>query len=120
MGIKSIFAKKNMIRQSYHTDLKIQFRLGILHRSSYINIPKSTLYSWKHKDFSQLVGSDILFSDEKIEMIKAFLRDQTLLKAAKGLFFIYSAWISITDHVRGMKSVLRKNRESIVKTIDYV
>jgi len=108
------------MKHSYHTDLAVQFQLGLLNKDIYKNIPKSTLYSWKNKDFSRVVGSDIIFSDEKMELIKTFLSNQTLLKAAKGLFFIYSVWISITIHIRGMKSIMRKNREIIIKTIDSV
>ena len=108
------------MKQSYHTDLSIQFQLGLLNREDWKNIPKSTLHSWKNKDFSKLVGSEISFSDEKIELIKNFLSNQTLLKAAKGLFFIYSTWISVTSNLHGIKSVLKKNRETIIKTIEFV
>jgi len=36
----------------------------------------------------------------------------------KGLFFIYSTCITITADLRGMKTILRKNKETILKTID--
>ena len=82
------------MKKSYHTDLAIQHQLGLLRENERENIPKSTLYSWKCKDFSKMRGSEIAFSDEKIALIKAFLTSQTLLKAAKGLFFVYSVWMS--------------------------
>ena len=107
------------MKHSYHSDFAIQFQLGLLEVKNYKDIPKSTLYSWKNKDFTKLVGCEISFSDEKIEIIKTFLRNQTLLKAAKGLFFVYSTWISITVNVRGMKTLMRKNMETIIKTIDW-
>ena len=108
------------MKNSYHTDLAIQFQLGLQDKRNWKNIPKSTLYSWKNKDFNKFVGIEISFSDEKIEFIKTFLSNQTLLKAAKGLFFIYSCWTSITANVRGMKTLLRKNKQTIVETIDFV
>jgi len=108
------------MKKSYHTDLPIQYKLNILKEEIVHTIPKSTLYSWEKRDFSKLVGSEYIFSDEKIEIMKTFLSNQTLRKAAKGLFSIYLTWISITNNVRGMKTLLRKNREKIVKTIDYV
>jgi len=92
----------------------------MLGKENWKHIPKSTLHSWKTRDYSKYIGSEIVFSDEKLEVIKTFLSNQSLLKAAKGLFFIYSTWVSIMDNVRGMKTLLRKNRETIVKTIDYV
>jgi len=106
------------MKQSYHTDLSIRFKLGLLNKKEKKNIPKSTLYSWNKRDFSKVVGCNDIFSDEKIEIVKTFLSNQTLRKAAKGLFFIYSTWISITANIRGMKSLLRKNMETIVKTIE--
>jgi len=78
------------MKQSYHTDLSIQFQLGLLDGEVCRSIPKSTLYSWKKRDFTKFVGTEFLYSDEKIELVKAFLSSQTLLKAAKGLYFIYS------------------------------
>jgi len=107
------------MKQAYHTDVQIQHQYGLLSKEISKNIPKSTLYSWKKKDYSKLVGGDIVFSTEKIELIKTFLANRTLLKAAKGLFFIYSTWISVTSNLQGIKSVLRKNKEVIIKTIDY-
>ena len=108
------------MKQSYHTDLSIQFQLGILDKDVCKTIPKSTLYSWKNRDFNKFIGSEISFSDEKIEMIKTFLSNQTLLKAAKGLYFVYSTWISITENLRGMKTTLRKNKGKIVQTIESI
>ena len=61
------------MKTSYHTDLAIQHQLGILDPSMSANIPKSTLHSWKHRDFSKLVGAEAVFSDEKLEIIKTFL-----------------------------------------------
>jgi transposase InsO family protein len=83
-------------------------------------IPKSTLYSWKNRDFSKFIGCETSFSNEQIELIKKILSHQILLKAAKGLYFIFSIWISIAENIRGMKSALRKNKDIIVQTIDYV
>jgi len=108
------------MKRSYCTDIAAQYKYGLLSKNIWKKIPKSTRSAWKGKDFSKLVGYDMVFTDEKIELIKAFLTNQTLLKAAKGLFFVFSCWISITANVRGMKSLVRKNMESIVKTIDYV
>ena len=105
------------MKQSYHTDLKIQYKWGLLLKETYNNIPRSTLYTWKYKDYSKLVGGEILFTDEKLELIRTFLSNKTLLKAAKGLFFVYSTWISITKNVHGLKTIMRKNMETVVKTI---
>ena len=108
------------MKQSYHTDLAIQYQLGLFRKNERKSITKSTLYSWKHRDFNKLVGAETAFSDEKMELIKAFLTNQTLLKAAKGLFFVYSVWMSLTMNLRGIKTMLRKNKDIIVKTIEMI
>ncbi|MDR2148339.1 MAG: hypothetical protein LBE91_17990, partial [Tannerella sp.] len=108
------------MKQTYHTDLAIQCHLEILDGETRKNIPKSTLYSWKNRDFSRLVGGDTVFSDGKMELVKAFLSNRTLLNAAKGLYFVYSVCISLMSSMRGMKTMLRKNSEIIVGTIDRI
>jgi transposase InsO family protein len=108
------------MKQSYHTDFAIQFKLNLLEKEDYQNIPKSTLYSWKTKDFSRLIGTDIVFSDEKLELIKTFLSNHSFLKVAKGLYYIHSVWIKIVENVRGIKTLLRRNKGWIIETIDSV
>jgi len=108
------------MKQSYHTDFAIQFKLDLLEKEDYQNIPKSTLYSRKTKDFSKLIGTDIVFSDEKLEIIKTFLSNHSFLKAAKGLYYIHSVWIKIVENVRGIKTLLRRNKGWIIETIDSV
>ncbi|MDD4210393.1 MAG: integrase core domain-containing protein [Bacteroidales bacterium] len=108
------------MKHSYHTDFAIQFQLGLLEKNDYKNIPKSTLYSWKTRNFSHFIGGDIVFSDEKLELIKTFLSNQVLLKAAKGLYFVHSVWVKIMENVHGIKTLLRKNKELIIETIDFV
>jgi hypothetical protein len=87
------------MKKSYHTDLSIQFQLGPLDSEVCGNIPKSTLYSWKKRDFTKYFGNEFMYSEDKIEIIKAFVTNQTLLKAAKGLYFIYSTWLSMMSNV---------------------
>jgi transposase InsO family protein len=108
------------MKKSYHTDLSIQFQLGLLDSEVCGYIPKSTLYSRKKRDFTKYFGNEFMYSEEKIEIIKVFLTNQTLLKAAKGLYFIYSTWLSMMSNVRGLKTLLRKNKESILEIINYV
>ena len=84
------------MKQSYHTNVKLSVHFGICDRKTLENIPKSTRCSWMNNDFSNVVGFDNMLSDEKIELIKKFLSSQTWRKAAKGLFFIYSTFISIS------------------------
>ena len=56
----------------------------------------------------------------KLEIIKTFLSNHSFLKAAKGLFYIHSVWIKIVENVRGIKTLLRRNKGWIIETIDFV
>ena len=51
------------------------------------------------------------------ELIRAFLLNRSLLNAAKGLYFIFTAFSSISNNLRGFKKNIRKNARIIVKTI---
>lgn len=104
----------------YHTDFIILFIMGMLSKEELRNIPKSTLQSWKKRDFSNSVRSEFSHYIENKELIKAFLANKTLLNAAKGLFFVYCTLSSVMEDVRGVKAQLRKNREKIVQTIKNV
>ena len=91
----------------------------MLNKEETKNIPKNTLQYWKKKDYSNVVGKNISFSDENIRLIKTFLENKKLLHAAKGIYFIYSILTSIMENVRGMKTQLRKNMKFIVETIEH-
>ncbi|MFA6638367.1 MAG: hypothetical protein WCS39_05900, partial [Bacteroidales bacterium] len=56
----------------------------------------------------------------KLEIIKTFLSNHSFLKAAKGLYYIHSVWIKIVENVRGIKTLLRRNKGWIIETIDFV
>ncbi|MDR2971029.1 MAG: hypothetical protein LBU83_03775 [Bacteroidales bacterium] len=65
------------MKRSYHTDFSIQYKLGLLNKDIYRHIPKSTLYSWGKRDFSKMIGYHNLFTDEKLELIRTFLNNQS-------------------------------------------
>ena len=79
------------MKKSYYTDLAVQFKFGLLKKEIYRNIPKSTLYVWKNKDFSKMVGYDIVFTDEKLELMKAFLSNKRLHMP---MFALTAHWIT--------------------------
>ena len=81
------------MKRTYHTDLQIQHKFGILDKNLQKTIPKSTLHSWKNSDTSKIIGCDVVLSDEKIELIKAFLENKILLNAGKGLYFVYTTFV---------------------------
>lgn len=109
------------MKQTYHTDIAIQYKLGILSPEMIKKIPSSTLHNWKKKDFSTLIGAEYSAeSDDNIQMIKDFMAKKSLLRAAKSIYIIYRTYSDIFKLLKGRKSILRKSKKSIVRTIDYV
>jgi len=67
------------MKHSYHTDIAIQYKLGILNTSLAGQIPSSTLHNWKRKDFSSLMGAEYVSDfEQNIQMIKDFLSKKYL------------------------------------------
>jgi hypothetical protein len=91
--------KSTTMKHTYHTDFIFLSMLGMLGKEEVKAIPKSTLHAWKNRDFSNLIGRNISFADDKIDLIKTFLSNKSLLNAAKGLYFIHCTWVSITNNL---------------------
>lgn len=109
------------IKRSYHTDIALQYKLGILDELIVAQIPTSTLHNWKSKDFAALVGSEYACaSEENMQMIRDFLGKKNLLRAAKAVYYVYSTYSKLFSGVKGKKRILRQSREGIVKTIEAI
>ena len=61
------------MKRSYHTDICLQYKLGLLDTEIQNRIPYTTLAYWRKKDFNQYFGMDGCFTDEKIELIRSFM-----------------------------------------------
>ena len=90
------------MKRSYHTDICLQYKLGLLDAEIQNQIPYTTLANWRKKDFNQYFGMDGCITDEKIELIRNFITHKQLLNAAKAIYFVYSFL---------QKSVLNLNKE---------
>lgn len=109
------------MKHSYHTDIALQYKLGILDGNVVTQIPSSTLHNWKHKDFSALVGAEYAADfEQNIRMVKAFLSKKHLLYAAKSIYFIYSAYAKILGTVKNRKRIYRQAKSTIICTVERV
>ena len=109
------------MKQSYHTDIAIQYKLGILDAGFASNIPSSTLHNWKRKDFSSFVGSEYVSDfDQNLQMIKDFLSKKALLKAAKAVYLVYCSYVKLFDVVKNKKKIFHQSKEVIIQTIDLI
>lgn len=108
------------MKQSYHTDIAVKYKLGILEKSVAGQIPASTLFNWKNKDFSHYFGYNEYYYDDNIEMIKAYLSRKELLAAAKAVYFVYSAFSSLFFSVKSAFKVLRESKKTVIDIIDRI
>lgn len=84
-------------------------------------IPSSTLFNWKQRDFNTLFGTDhVVFSDDKIQLIKAFMERKQIYNTVKAMYKVYSAWQQLIERSRDWKKILRESKEIVVGTINSV
>ncbi len=60
------------MKRSYHTNLLINYKLGILEESKIKTIPNSTLYSWWQRNFSKIIGLPNV-NDTEIDLMRELL-----------------------------------------------
>ena len=109
------------MKRSYHTDIIIQYKLGILPKEIFKQIPSSTLDNWKNRDTCKLFGLDnVRDSEENLKMMKDYLSVKVLLKVAKAVYFIYCTYVMLFDSVKNKKKIFRQSKEIIINTIDRV
>ena len=108
------------MKRSYHTDICLQYKLGLLDAEIQNQIPYTTLANWRKKDFNQHFGMDGCFTEEKIELIRNFISHKQLLNAAKAIYFVYSFFTKICFEFKQRKKIFRKYKDEIINIIDYI
>ena len=73
---------------SYHTNLILLHHLGSLSIDHKSTIPRSTLFNWKKKDISKIMGWDVI-TDDEISLLKEIAKSKKLLSAAKALYYLF-------------------------------
>ena len=92
------------MKRSYHTDIMIQYKLGILPREVIEQIPSSTIDNWRKRDINKYFGIDNIRDYEKnLGMMKDFLSRKSLLNAAKALYYIYCAYVKLFEKVKNKR-----------------
>ncbi|MGD2033807.1 MAG: DDE-type integrase/transposase/recombinase [Bacteroidales bacterium] len=109
------------MKRSYHTDITIQYKLGILDTNLVKQIPSSTLHNWKNKDLSLLFGSEhVSDSEQNLQMIKDFLTRKSLLQIAKAVYYVYCSYVKLFDQVKNKRKILHQSKDLVIKTIDQI
>ena len=105
------------MKRSYHTDIMIKYKLGVLEPGTIEKIPSSTLFNWKNKDFSQVFGLPDV-NDSEIDLMREFLTRKKLMQAAKALYFLFLTYKSVVNNFSNKKKLFYDLKELIVDTID--
>lgn len=109
------------MKKTYHSDIFVQFKLGILDTKVLKQIPRSTLHNWKSKDVHQLFGLDSVHDfDENKEFLATFMKNRNLLQIVKSMYSIFSTYNTILGSIKNKNKVLRNSKEAIIKTIDNI
>lgn len=109
------------MKRSYHTDICIQYKLGMLDNELARQIPSSTLHNWKLRDFNNLFGTDqVEFSDEKIQLIKTFVSAKKRFKVIRALFRIHNTVQHLFNQIKDKSRILRQSKKQIVDTVENV
>ena len=108
------------MKRSYHTDVCLQYKLGLLDAEIQNQIPYTTLANWRKKDFNQYFGMDGNFTEEKIELIRNFINQKQLLNVAKAIYYVYAFFTKISCEFKQRKKIFRKYKDEIINIIDYI
>lgn len=108
-------------KQSYHTNFKIKYRLGLMMEPEMRLVPSSTLRYWNKIEFSSMIGfdgNDPLM--ENLDFHKMFLTKTSLVKTAKCLWWLYTTYSGILEKTRSWKKTLRKHRQMVIQCIQRI
>jgi transposase InsO family protein len=92
-------------RSSYHSDLKIAFKLGIIPQEITLRVPRSTRYRFVHTDFSSLVGPEYSKLLDDLELFKWISAAKERLSFASCAFRIISALRKLDLSFSSLKKV---------------
>jgi len=104
------------MKRSYHTNLLIKYKLGLLEESKIKTIPNSTLYNWRQRDFSKIIGLPDV-NDTEVDLMRELLSRKKLLEAAKALYYIFLSFKAVLNRINDRK-LFFESKELVIDTID--
>lgn len=104
------------MKRSYHTNLLIKYKLGLLEESKIKTIPNSTLYNWRQRDFSKIIGLPDV-NDTEVDLMRELLSRKKLLEAAKALYYIFLSFKTVLNRINDRK-LFFESKELVIDTID--
>lgn len=111
-------------RHSWDTSVKHYFRLGLETNIPFElknKIPSSNISRWKQEPENKYLGCEIAdYIDQEIDFIKRFNQSSKIKKILEGYFKLSDAFNYILDDVKGIKSIIKNQKELVVNTIESI
>ena len=105
-------------KRAYHPYIPILFNLGKLENDFICQIPVSTLYEWKSKDFNSLFGADQVanhFPD--FDLMNDFITHKNFAQIIKSVYRIFIVYQTIFNNLKPKRKQLKKHQKIIINTI---
>ena len=109
------------MKRTYHTDFCLQYKLGLMDKDLARQIPRSTLFNWRQRDFNHLFGTEhIDFTEEKIELIREFLSRKQFFITARAMYTVFKTWQRLVVRTKEWGAIIKESKDIVVETIDNV
>ena len=108
----------NTKKRSYHPYIPLLYNLGKLENDFICQIPVSTLYEWKSKDFNSLFGADLVtnhFPD--FDLMNDFITHKNFAQIIKSVYRIFIIYQTIFNTLKTKRTQLKKHQKIIINTI---
>lgn len=104
-------------RNSYHTDIKIAFKLNLLPENLSRKIPKTTKHRFKNSDFSALFGIDYANTiQSNTALIREIVKSKNIMAVLKAVIRVKKTVIKLKSSVHSQFDKMKQ----IVSTIQNV
>jgi putative transposase len=112
-------------RKSWDTSIKHITRNGLLQdvltSKQIVSIPRSNISRWKNEaddKYSFCEINDVI--KQEIELIKKLNQSSKIKRINQSYFKLANTFHEIISKVKGVKSIIKKQKELVVNTIEYV
>jgi putative transposase len=103
-------------RNSYHTSLKLAYKLGVIDNKTMDSIPKSTRHRFRNSDYSNVIGIEHSRTlEDNIELVREVFNSRVILASLRATITLKNAVISCV----GVKSAFTRMK-TVVDAIDSV
>lgn len=104
---------------AYHSAVKIAAFLGTLEKAIAERIPRSTLYRFRHSDYSHLFGLAVDI-EESLDLIRSFAQSARAQAVFRAALRVKHTLASMLSARRNVIAVLARSKERVVTLVESV